>query len=254
VTPGVIEACRRLTATEQLGARLTAVAGPAVGTSAVVDATGTLLTGSLPPEIADEAVADALVLMGREQDATLAYGDHDVFVEVLAPAPMLFVFGAVHIAQALTTLATHLGYRVTVSDSRAAFASEARFPDAAEILIGWPDQIADRLTFDHRAFVVVLSHDARFEDPLWPLVLGRPIRYVGAMGSKATAARRRERLLAAGHPPSEVERIHGPIGLDIGAVTPGEVAVAILAEMTMARYRHREPAILRGEVRRLGRR
>jgi xanthine dehydrogenase accessory factor len=254
VTPAVLEACRGLLAAERLGARLTAVGGPAVGASAVVDLSGTILAGSLPSEVASDVVADALALMDRERDETLAYGLHEIYVETLAPPPRLFVFGAVHIAQSLTTLATHLGYRVTVSDSRAAFATEARFPDAAELLVGWPDQIADRLTFDHRAFVVVLSHDARFEDPLWPLVLGRPVRYLGAMGSTATAARRRERLLAAGHQPSEVERIHGPIGLDIGAVTPGEVAVAILAEMTEARYGHRRPPVLQGEVRRLGRR
>jgi xanthine dehydrogenase accessory factor len=250
----VIDACEALVAGERLGARAVVVEGPGLGSSVAVDHERGVIAGSLDPELVDDVVADARVLMERERNATVSYGEVDVFIETMAPRPTLMIFGAVHIAQALTVLAHHLGYRVIVSDARPAFTTAERFPQADGLLVGWPDQIADRLALDHRGFVVVLSHDARFEDPLWPIVLGTPVRYIGAMGSTRTAASRRERLLAAGFPETEVDRIHGPIGIDIGAETPGEVAVGILAEMTVDRYRAHEPLDLRGEVRRITKR
>lgn len=251
-TDEVLAACRRLLDAEQLAARLTLVSGPHTGESAVVDHAGGVLAGTLPEAVSD-AGSDAITIMEREQNLTVGYGDHEVFIETLAPRPHLVIFGAVHIAQSLSVLAKHLGYHVTVSDARAAFTTEERFPGVDRLLVGWPDQVADRLEFDIRSFVVVLSHDARFEDPLWPLIHGTPVRYLGAMGSTRTAAARRERLLAAGWTEAEVDRIHGPIGIEIGAETPGEVAVAILAEMTRDRYRSHEPLQLIGEVRRITR-
>lgn len=249
----VLAACERLAGEQRLAARLTSIAGESIGQSAVVEHGAGIVAGSLPVELAEAALADANVLMERELSAALSYADGEVFVDVIAPQPQLLVFGAVHIAQALSTLGRQLGYLVTVSDSRPAFVTEERFPDAHRLLVGWPDQLAGELQFDMRTFVVVLSHDARFEDPLWPMVLGRPVRYLGAMGSRSTAGRRRRRLIDAGFPEDQVDRIHGPVGLDIGAVTPAETAVAILAEMTRARYRHGEHPELRGEIHRLAR-
>lgn len=243
------DAVERLIADERFGARLTVVAGEPVGARAVTDVENGLVAGDLPSSIRDSVLADAAVLVDREMAATLSYDGVDVFIEPLIPRPRLIIFGAVHIAQALSDHAALLGFHVTVSDARASFITSERFPSADELAVGWPDEVVDRLPLDRRASVVVLSHDARFEDPLWPLLLPTPVRYIGAMGSKRTAVRRRERLLAQGFDEEAVDRIHGPVGIDIGADSPGEVAVAILAEMISARRRPHETPELVGERR-----
>ncbi|HLT96075.1 MAG TPA: XdhC family protein [Acidimicrobiia bacterium] len=243
------EALERILAEEEYGAQLTVLTGPDAGAVAVLDAGGEVLAGSVPESIQEPLVADALTLMDREMPLTVSYGEVDVFVEPLVPRPRLVIFGAVHIAQALAQHASLLGYHVTVSDARSAFTTEERFPDVDHLAVGWPDQVIDQIVLDRRTSIVVLSHDARFENPLWPLILESDVRYIGAMGSRRTAERRRERLLEAGFDASAVDRIHGPIGLDIGAESPGEVAVAILAEMISEHRRPHEPLELKGEVR-----
>jgi xanthine dehydrogenase accessory factor len=249
----ILHALRHLIEAERFGARITVVSDSGLGMTAVVDRDSGLAAGQLPEGIEPELLGDVGALIDRERSATLAYGPVEVFVDVVAPRPSLLVFGAVHIAQELCPMARRLGYAVTVSDARPAFTTRERFPDADRLLVGWPDALADDLRFDRRTFVVVLSHDARFEDPLWPMVLPQPVKYIGAMGSRKTAAARRERLLAAGFTTAEVEAIHGPIGLDIGAEAPAEIAVAILAEMTSVRYGAGEQAPLVGVPIRLGR-
>jgi xanthine dehydrogenase accessory factor len=240
-----LDAVARLIEAEDFGSRATVVAGPSVGQSAVIQDSQTI-AGGLPSAIVADVIADAAALLDRERSSTLTYGSHEVYIESIVPRPHLVIFGAVHIAQELIPMARQLGFHVTVSDARSAFTTTERFPDADRLLVGWPDQID--LEFDRRTYVVVLSHDARFEDPLWPLVLPSPVAYIGAMGSSKTAARRRERLLSEGFGSEQVDRIHGPIGVNIGAETPAEMAVGILAEIVESRARPGVPLALRGKV------
>lgn len=234
VTPR--DAVRELIANERLGAVVTVVEGRDTGARAAIDHESGYVAGSIPDDISADVAADAISLMEREQNRTLEYGERQVYIETVAPEPHLLIFGAVHIAQSLCRIATDLGFRVTVNDARPVFTTVERFPEASKVVVGWPDDVMEELVMDGRTYVVLLSHDARFEDPVLPAVLASPAKYVGAMGSRRTHANRVERLGKAGFTAEQVARIHGPVGLDIGAETPGEVAVSILAEMIQVRY------------------
>jgi xanthine dehydrogenase accessory factor len=242
----VLQAITSLVDREQRGVVVTIIDGEGQGSQAVLDGEGRPITGALESVDPDSIREDAVKLMDREQSMALAYSGAEVFFEVVSPRPRLFVFGAVHIAQELTSHASLLGFYTIVADPRPAFVTPERFPEADELRVGWPDEVCDRGSLDERAFIVVLTHDRRFEDPLWPIALASPVRYIGAMGSAKTTEKRANRLLEAGFRQDEVNRIHGPIGLDIGSRTAGETAIAILAEMISARYRVEEPLQLLG--------
>ena len=231
-----LEAVRGLVEAERLGAVVTIVTGPGAGTKGVIDRTEGVIAGLIPEGIAGDVVSDAVSLMDREQSRTLAYGDRQVYIETVAPQPQLVIFGAVHIAQELCRMAYWLGFSVLVNDARPFFTTTERFPEAESVIVGWPDEVADRINIDARTYVVMLSHDARFEDPVLPLVLNGPAKYIGVMGSRRTHRRRVARLREAGFDDHQIARIHGPVGLDIGAEQPGEVAISILAEIIQVRY------------------
>ena len=154
-----------------------------------------------------------------------------VFFTVYVPAPQLVITGAVHISQALAPIAKLLGYDVTIVDPRTAFASPERFPDV-KVIAEWPDQALPPLNIDHYTAFVALTHDPKIDDPALIHALSRDCFYVGALGSRKTHARRVERLKQQGLTDAAVARIRAPIGLDIGAVSPAEIAVAIIAQVT----------------------
>lgn len=204
----VLAAVRRLVAEERLGAVATVVEGPGTGAKAVFDYEEGLVAGILPEEVLEDVEADARALMENEQSRTLGYHDREVFIETVAPPPRLVIFGAVHVAQPLSKMAKELGFEVVVSDARAAFTTRERFPEADEVLVGWPEEVFDKLEVDRRTYVVLLSHDARFEDPVLPFVLRSPARYIGAMGSRRTHGRRVEKLREWGFSEEDIARIY----------------------------------------------
>ena len=154
-----------------------------------------------------------------------------LFLNVYAPTAKLVIVGAVHISQALVPLARSLDYDVTVVDPRTAFASPERFPDVP-LIAEWPDVALPPLSVDHYTAFVALTHDPKIDDPALLHAFAKNCFYIGALGSRKTHAKRAERLRAQGASDADIARIHAPIGLDIGAVSPSEIAVSIMAEIT----------------------
>jgi len=159
-----------------------------------------------------------------------------VFVQSFAPPPRMLVFGAIDFAAAVARAGKFLGYRVTVCDARPVFATRTRFPDADEVITDWPHRYLSGISVDERTVICVLTHDPKFDVPLLEVALRTPAAYIGAMGSRRTHADRLQRLLEAGLTEAELSRLRSPIGLDLGARTPEETAIAIAAELIQLRW------------------
>jgi xanthine dehydrogenase accessory factor len=197
------------------------------------------LEGTLgSPELDDVLVGVARDVLNRGTSRTVELAGRSLFVEAYPVRPRLVVVGAVEVARFLVRIARDLGYETIVVDGRASFATPERFPpDAVDrLLVGWPDEIADEIGLGPSDAVAVLTHDVKFDEPAIVEALRRGCRYVGAVGSRKTQADRRARLLEAGVTASELERLRGPIGLDLGGRAPSETALAIMAEVVAARY------------------
>jgi xanthine dehydrogenase accessory factor len=180
------------------------------------------------------AAADESLLRGTSRIVDI--GADRYFLETFAVKPRVVIVGAVEIARSLVKLARELGYETIVIDGRAAFATRERFPDADELLVGWFDEVARDIGLSSDDSVVVLTHDMKFDEPAITTALLHGCRYVGAIGSRKTQAERRARLLGAGLSAGDLDRLHGPIGLDLGGRAPAETALAILAEIVASRY------------------
>jgi len=172
---------------------------------------------------------DKRIRSGKSGIEETAHGK--MFLTVHVPPRRLVITGAVHISQALAPIGRLLGYDVTIVDPRTAFASIERFPDV-KVIAEWPDVALPPLGIDHYTAFVALTHDPKIDDPALTHALARDCFYIGALGSRKTHGRRIERLKAQGLPDAALARIHAPIGLEIGAVSPPEIAVAIMGEIT----------------------
>ena len=224
----------------------TVIEGPGVvGARRIIwqndSATGTLGAGDRLDQAVDD---DARGMLAQGLTAVRRYGpdgerrrdDLAVFVQSFAPAPRMLVFGAIDFAAAVARVGKFLGYRVTVCDARPVFATSSRFPDADEVITQWPHRYLDGIETDERTVICVLTHDPKFDVPLLEVALRRPAVYIGAMGSRRTHDDRLARLRDAGLSETELARLRSPIGLDLGARTPEETAVAIAAELIQLRW------------------
>jgi xanthine dehydrogenase accessory factor len=202
---------------------------------------GTLGSGGRLDEAVDD---DARGMLAQGLTGVRRYGpdgerrrdELSVFVQSFTPPPQMLVFGAIDFAAAVARAGKFLGYRVTVCDARPVFATASRFPDADEVVTDWPHRYLSGISTDARTVICVLTHDPKFDVPLLEVALRRPAVYIGAMGSRRTHEDRLARLREAGLTEDELARLRSPIGLDLGARTPEETAVAIAAELIQLRW------------------
>ena len=225
---------------------VTALGGPQVGSKLLVtpeEHVGTMGNGDL-----DRAVIEAARgMLESGQTGIRHYGPHGqrrmedvtVFIQSFAPPPRMYVFGAIDFASAVARIGKFMGYRVTVCDARPIFATRERFPSADEIVVAWPDEfLRTAAEVDARTVICVLTHDPKFDVPVLKAALETPAGYIGAMGSRRTHNNRTARLKEEEVSEQELARISSPIGLDIGARTPEETAVAIAGEIIALRTGH----------------
>jgi xanthine dehydrogenase accessory factor len=234
------EALTAAIAAEQPVAVATIVGGAEQAGAKLLIRPGGETLGALGAGLDEAQVArDALAMLARDDRGVRSYpapsGDVEVFIETYPPPPTMYIVGAVHIAIPLVTLAKTLGFRTVVVDARGAFATPERFAHADELVAAWPDEYLEG-KLNSNSFVVLLTHDPKLDDPALKLALPGPARYVGALGSPRTHEKRLARLRADGVPEEQLARLHAPIGLKLGASTPEEIAVSIIAEIVAARH------------------
>jgi xanthine dehydrogenase accessory factor len=184
-------------------------------------------------------VAAARRALGIGRSETIELGGQRIFLNVYVPPPRLIIVGAVHIAQSLAPIASMMDFDVTVVDPRRSFATDSRFP-GVKVMQEWADEAFEKMGLDASTAVVTLTHDPKLDDPALEAALRSDVFYVGALGSKRTHAKRKERLAEAGITDEQFARIHGPVGLNIGARSPAEIAVSILGQIVETRARKLE--------------
>ena len=185
-------------------------------------------------ELPQEVLSQARAALANDRSEAVENGDKQYFIQVHNPPLRLFIIGAVHITQPLAQIASLAGYGVTVIDPRRAFADSERFP-GIEVSTEWPDDVLGRAAPDRRTAIVTLTHDPKIDDPALESILASEVFYIGSLGSNRTHGKRLVRLHEKGFSEQQTGRIHGPVGLNIGAKSPAEIAISIMAEITEAR-------------------
>ncbi|MEM7029841.1 MAG: XdhC/CoxI family protein [Chloroflexota bacterium] len=220
---------------EQLVALATVVAGTGLGDKLLVwpdgRSAGQLAAGAITADV----LARANELLSAQKSELVTFGAEDdavtLFIEVHAPPPKLIMIGAVHAAIPLATFGKTLGFRTIVIDARGVFATEERFPHVDELLIGWPSEVLASLNLNESTCITFLTHDEKFDNPGLEVALNSPARYIGALGSTRTHAKRVIALKEMGLTDEHLARIYAPIGLDLGGRRPEEIATSIIAEI-----------------------
>lgn len=227
---------KRNIASETLCALATIVSGANVGAKLLIYPDNHTLGDLGDANLNIQVARNAQDLMRLERSENRTYGDAEIFVQVFAPKPKLIIFGGVHTAISLTQFAQALGFRVTIVDGRGRFATRERFPTADEIIVAWPDEAIAQMKIDSSTYVAILTHDPKFDIPALKALSATNPRYIGSMGSRETRQQHFAELRAAGVSEEFLSRVHGPVGLDLGARTPEEMALAIIAEIVAVRY------------------
>lgn len=224
---------------ERLFCLVTTIAGEDLGGSLIAWPDGNH-TGSLgTPWLNNKSLPLALDRLETQQSGReVIQGEPEkmeLFIQVFPPPPRLVIIGAVHIAIPLVSMAKLQGFHTTVIDPRKSFATTERFPHPDELVTKWPDEALPEVSLDEGTYFVTLSHDDKLDVPALKIALEHPVRYIGALGSRKTHANRVEALLEMGADPQQIQRIHTPVGLDIGANNPQEIALAVMAEIVAVR-------------------
>lgn len=233
----------RLAREGERGALVTVVRsddGPAVGTRLLVRADGSV-EGSLGDSSLDDAARrhSEELMWGTERSELREENGVGLFVDVTAPSPRIFIFGAVDFALALCRTARVTGWRPYVIDPRSRFATRERFPEAEDVVAAWPAEAVEQLGgIDRATYIAILHHDPKLDDAALTVAFDSDTPYIGAMGSRRAQAKRRERLVAAGISEDQLERVAAPIGLDVGALGAEETALSIMAEIVAVRNGH----------------
>ena len=238
----LFKSLRSVLAEEDTAVLTTVVRGPTefLGRELFLKDDGSV-TGFISDELNEQALnlAKETLSQGESRRAMLNE-DIEVFMEAILPPPTLIAVGGVHITIALMALAKTLGYRTVVVDPRSAFGSEERFPNVDQLIPLWPQEAFQQIPLTRSTAVAMLTHDPKLDDPALKIALPSSAFYIGALGSKTTQAKRRKRLLDEGITEEQMNRLHGPIGLEIGAGTPEEIAMSIMAEIVAVRNRVEE--------------